>query len=64
VLIEQRQEIMEEVPAQMTHVRLLLAQVRRPTRNLASCRPCIRALRVSMTRTSRPSCLPMPTMRG
>jgi uncharacterized protein len=29
-LMEQRQEIMEEVPQQMTEVRLLLAQVRRP----------------------------------
>jgi hypothetical protein len=30
VLMEQRQEIMEEVPEQMAEVRLLLAQVRRP----------------------------------
>jgi uncharacterized protein len=30
VLLERRQEIMEEIPAQMTEVRLLLAQVRRP----------------------------------
>jgi uncharacterized protein len=30
VLMERRQEIMQEIPAQMTEVRLLLAQVRRP----------------------------------
>jgi TRAP transporter TAXI family solute receptor len=30
VLMERRQEIMEEIPQQMTEVRLLLAQVRRP----------------------------------
>jgi uncharacterized protein len=30
VLIERRQEIMQEVPAELTEVRLLLAQVRRP----------------------------------
>lgn len=30
VLLEQRQEIMQEIPEQMTEVRLLLAQVRRP----------------------------------
>lgn len=30
VLMERREEIMQEIPAQMTEVRLLLAQVRRP----------------------------------
>jgi hypothetical protein len=30
VLMERRQEVMEEIPAEMTEVRLLLAQVRRP----------------------------------
>ena len=30
VLMERRQEVMQEIPAQMTEVRLLLAQVRRP----------------------------------
>jgi uncharacterized protein len=30
VLTERRQEIMQEIPASMTEVRLLLAQVRRP----------------------------------
>jgi uncharacterized protein len=56
VLMERRQEIMQEIPEQMTEVRLLLAQARRPERQ-AGLGPALHRGAVSFYDKDKPSFL-------
>jgi uncharacterized protein len=48
VLTERRQEIMQEIPAKMTEVRLLLVQTHRPQPQLGYRRRCPARLRIGL----------------
>jgi hypothetical protein len=60
--MEQREEIVQEIPEQMTEVRSLLAQVRRPEPQAGLGPPLHPGLSVTMTGISRLSCRRTPIM--